>query len=268
MVQYNYANPSEPTEAMSFSLYGLSGYDVQCWNGSAWVNVTGGSITGNNKVWRKLTFSTITTTKIRVLTNASPDGVSRLTEVAAWGYASGSADINWLVADQLGTPRMVLDKTGSLAAVKRHDYLPFGEELVATQGGRTTGLGYSADSIRQKFTSYERDSETNLDYAQARYYASTQGRFTSADPLMASANTSDPQTFNRYTYAMNSPTNITDPSGMLSMNMTSACGQWCQDWGTIPDVVHGGNRNGRAHLLLICYLSVNLISQRKGILVW
>src|SRR2546421_3807625 len=30
----------------------------------------------------------------------------------------GSADVEWLVADQLGTPRMVVDKTGSLAGVK------------------------------------------------------------------------------------------------------------------------------------------------------
>ena len=41
---------------------------------------------------------------------------------------------HWLVDDQLGTPRMVFDHTGGLAATKRHDYLPFGEELVATQG--------------------------------------------------------------------------------------------------------------------------------------
>ncbi|MCM3874260.1 MAG: RHS repeat-associated core domain-containing protein, partial [Pyrinomonadaceae bacterium] len=196
------------------------------WNGSAWATVTGGSVTGNNKVWRRFNFSAISTTKIRVLTNAAPDNWSRLTEVEAWSGTS-SANINWLVADQLGTPRMVIDKTGSLANVKRHDYLPFGEELVALQGVRTTGLGYIADTIRQKFTSYERDGETQLDYAQARYYSSQQGRFTSVDPLMASASTGDPQTFNRYTYALNSPANVTDPSGMLSMNATSACGNGC-----------------------------------------
>jgi len=82
---------------------------------------------------------------------------------------------------------MTLDKTGSLAAVKRHDYLPFGEELFATQGGRTTALGYTSDNIRQKFTGYERDYSSGLDYAQARYYSSIQGRFTSVDPLLSSA---------------------------------------------------------------------------------
>jgi hypothetical protein len=32
---------------------------------------------------------------------------------------------------------MILDHTGSLANMKRHDYLPFGEELVAPTGGRS-----------------------------------------------------------------------------------------------------------------------------------
>ncbi|HKR60080.1 MAG TPA: RHS repeat-associated core domain-containing protein [Pyrinomonadaceae bacterium] len=128
--------------------------------------------------------------------------------------AQGNATINWLVADHLGTPRMIFDKTGFLANVKRHDYLPFGEELFAGAGGRTTSNGYSGDTVRQKFTSYERDNETGLDYAQARYYSSAQGRFTSIDPLMRSARIGEPQTFNRYSYVLNKPMNSTDPTGL------------------------------------------------------
>ena len=56
----------------------------------------------------------------------------------------------------LGTPRMIFDQTGAVDKMKRHDYLPFGEELVATEGGRTTAMGYAADTLRQKFTSKER----------------------------------------------------------------------------------------------------------------
>ncbi len=77
------------------------------------------------------------------------------------GCSSGGADIEWLVADQLGTPRMIFDKTGSLANTKRHDYLPFGEELFANTGLRTGTIGYSVnDGIRQKFTQKERNNET------------------------------------------------------------------------------------------------------------
>ncbi|MFH4233950.1 hypothetical protein WAJ75_23375, partial [Acinetobacter baumannii] len=39
-------------------------------------------------------------------------------------------------------------------------------------------------------------------------------RFTSVDPLTASATIRNPQTFNRYAYALNSPYKFTDPLGL------------------------------------------------------
>lgn len=126
-------------------------------------------------------------------------------------------EVDWLVADHLGTPRMVLNKTGSLASVRRHDYLPFGEEfggpLISLLGGRTTGQGYIGDNVRQKFTSKERDVETGLDYFNARYYGTSQGRFTSIDPLVATGRPSQPQSWNRYAYVLNNPSRLVDPDG-------------------------------------------------------
>lgn len=56
---------------------------------------------------------------------------------------------------------MVVDKSGSLAGIKRHDYLPFGEELGAGVGGKSPAQGYTAsDNVRQKFTGKKRDGET------------------------------------------------------------------------------------------------------------
>jgi RHS repeat-associated protein len=122
----------------------------------------------------------------------------------------------WLVPDHLGTPRMVVNKSGSLSDIKRHDYLPFGEELFAGTGGRTTAQGYSAsDGVRQKFTAKERDNETGLDYFGARYYASSQGRFTSADPLyIEMGRLGDPQQLNLYAYTRNNPLKFIDPLGL------------------------------------------------------
>lgn len=126
----------------------------------------------------------------------------------------GGGDIKWLVADQLGTPRMIFDKNGSLANTKRHDYLPFGEEIIS-QGGRDAAHGYgSVEGVRQKYTGYEHDDETMLDYAHARYYGSVQGRFTSPDPFAGSATVGSPQTFNRYAYVGNNPANLNDPTGL------------------------------------------------------
>jgi RHS repeat-associated protein len=125
---------------------------------------------------------------------------------------------------------MVFDQTGDLANVKRHDYLPFSEELIAPISGRTTAQGYAGDGVRHQFTSYERDNETGLDFAQARYYGSSKGRFTSADPYTIVLETqfaangekaqsqfttylSNPQRWARYTYSLNNPMLYTDPHG-------------------------------------------------------
>jgi YD repeat-containing protein len=170
----NYTQENTPTETQTFTLYGLIAFTVQYWNGSAWTTIPNGNVTGNDKVWRKFTFSPITTSKIRVTINQVPDSWSRVVEIQAFGTSAGGEKVQWLVPDHLGSPRIVLDQTGSLVNVKRHDYLPFGEELFAGTGGRTIAQGYSADGIRQQFTSKERDTETGLDYFLARYYSSTQ----------------------------------------------------------------------------------------------
>lgn len=149
-------------------------------------------------------------------TNASPSSPQK-----EYGYRNGqllvtaepSAQIHWLVTDQLGPPRMIFDQSGSLANVSRHDYLPFGEELSAGIDGRLTTQGYVGDSARQKFTQKERDIETGLDYFGVRYYASMQGRFTGADAFWKDSHLADPQSWNKYAYARNNPLKYVDPSG-------------------------------------------------------
>jgi RHS repeat-associated protein len=68
--------------------------------------------------------------------------------------------------------------------------------------------------FRADSTGKERDTETGLDYFLARYYSGAQGRFTTADPYMPSADTRDPQSWNRYVYARNNPLRFIDPNGL------------------------------------------------------
>ncbi len=140
-------------------------------------------------------------------------GSLALAELQIW---SAAAKLQWMVADQLGTPRMIVEKSGSLAAVSRHDYLPFGEELFAGTASRTTVQGYSAaDGVRQKLAGSERDNETTLDFMQARYFSSAQGRFTSYDPLFVNLKRLiDPQRLNLYSYCRNNPLKYTDKDGV------------------------------------------------------
>ena len=97
-LQDNYNAPVEPTESTTFSLGGLTAYQVEYWSGSAWVAIPNGSVSGNNKVWKKLSFAPLTTPKIRVLSSASPDNYSRLTEVEAWTGPSPAPRYNLALA--------------------------------------------------------------------------------------------------------------------------------------------------------------------------
>jgi RHS repeat-associated protein len=53
----------------------------------------------------------------------------------------------------------------------------------------------------------------NVDVGRARNYNYIQGRWISPDPDNASAQPSDPQTWNVYAYARNNPATLTDPTG-------------------------------------------------------
>ena len=90
--------------------------------------------------------------------------------------------------------------------------LPFGEDLSTPQ--RTTALGYVSDNTRQRFTGYEKDQESGLDYAGARYYSNQHGRFTSVDPIkMKRDRVIDPQRINLYAYVRNNPFKFVDKTG-------------------------------------------------------
>ncbi len=141
---------------------------------------------------------------------------------------SGDERLKWLVTDHLGSTRMEADKSGRLnddsstpsvlEGIRRHDYLPFGEELNASVGAQrsVTGVGYEppASNMRMRFTDKERDTETGLDYFGARYFASVQGRFTGVDPIfIAPKRLIDPQAINLYAYTRNNPLKFVDPDG-------------------------------------------------------
>jgi RHS repeat-associated protein len=144
---------------------------------------------------------------------------------AEYGPVTGSGT-SYLTADHLGSTRVVTDSTG--LPQRCYDYLPFGEEIPNNIGGRAALTCYSSgaypappDIETQKFTGKERDAETGLDYFGARYFSGAQGRFTSPDPLLTSAKLGNPQTWNRYSYAIDNPLRYTDPTGMYVEDDTS-----------------------------------------------
>ena len=90
----------------------------------------------------------------------------------------------------------VLDQLGSAGT-----YFPWGEDKGSTNPQNTWS-----------FATYWRDSGTNLDYANNRYYSNAYGRFMTPDPY--SGGTTDPQSWNKYSYTRGDPVNRSDPSGL------------------------------------------------------
>jgi len=99
--------------------------------------------------------------------------------------------------DQLSI-RLQSDSNGDVTGQQGH--YPFGESWYAQNA-----------TTKWEFTSYERDSESGNDDATGRTYTSRLGRFASADVL--GGQLPNPQSLNRFAYALNSPSNYWDPSG-------------------------------------------------------
>jgi RHS repeat-associated protein len=111
--------------------------------------------------------------------------------------------VYYYFADHLGTSREIV-QSGSTTPCYDADFTPYGVEMPNTN---TCAQNY-------KFTGKERDTESGLDNFDARYDASSMGRFMSPDPGNAGADYSDPQSWNAYAYVGNEPMNETDPDGM------------------------------------------------------
>jgi RHS repeat-associated protein len=115
--------------------------------------------------------------------------------------------------DWLGTKRFVANADGTKAETCTG--LPFGD------GPPCTGTG--SDPSPQHFTGKERDTESGLDYFGARYYGSNMGRMMSPDPGNIGANPANPQSWNMYSYSLNNPLTMTDPSGLYVCADSSKC---------------------------------------------
>jgi hypothetical protein len=93
-VQDNYQAPSDPTPTMTFAQYGLTDFQVQYWTGSQWLTVPNGIVSGNNLVWRQVTFGALTTSSIRVWVTGALNTFSRITEVEAYSAVANSVTVS------------------------------------------------------------------------------------------------------------------------------------------------------------------------------
>jgi len=132
----------------------------------------------------------------------------------------------YLSWDHIGSTRLVTDQNAT--PVARHDFLPFGGEIIGAYASRPSLWG-TTDYVDPKFTGQFRDTESGLDFFNSRYHAQAMGRLLSADPAQAGADAMNPQTWNGYAYTINSPLVFTDPDGMDPFDGGGDTGDPCID---------------------------------------
>jgi len=81
-LQDNFANPVDPSATLTFTQYGVTDFQVQGWNGAAWITL--GSVSGNNLVKRTVSFAAFSTRRIRINITGALASYSRITEIEAW----------------------------------------------------------------------------------------------------------------------------------------------------------------------------------------
>jgi RHS repeat-associated protein len=133
--------------------------------------------------------------------------------VAIRTLRSNSAnDTRYLHKDHLGSVDSITNESG--AVVQRLSFDAFGKRRSASSwsGSLTSGDWTSIAAITHRgFTFHEQLDNVELVHMNGRVYDPLIGRFISADPFIQAPLMS--QSLNRYSYVMNNPLSITDPSG-------------------------------------------------------
>jgi RHS repeat-associated protein len=124
--------------------------------------------------------------------------------VATVDTTGSTSVVNFVIGDGLGTPRVVIDGTGT--AIWSWAYLgnPFGEQ-------QPTSNGYV---LNLRFPGQYYDAESGTNYNVNRNYESATGRYLQSDPMGLAGGIST------YTYVGNSPLGYIDP---LGLNVTMTC---------------------------------------------
>jgi RHS repeat-associated protein len=118
-----------------------------------------------------------------------------------------------MLRTSLGSASAMSDANGNLVGTVTR-YYPFG-------GVRTGEVGGPNNVTDMGFTGHKHNDDLGLIYMNARFYVPGIGRFASADTIVP--NPANPQAFNRYSYVINNPLRLIDPSGHIYYEPSCDC---------------------------------------------
>jgi RHS repeat-associated protein len=124
----------------------------------------------------------------------------------------GSVSTYYVASDHLGSGDVVMDSSANVLA--RESFTPFGARRGSNWQGNPTSGDYSEfDAItRRGFTNHEMLDGVSLIHMNGRVYDPYLGRFLSPDRVIPSIGAS--QSLNPFSYVMDNPLTLTDPSGL------------------------------------------------------
>jgi RHS repeat-associated protein len=135
-----------------------------------------------------------------------------------------TTELDWTHEDRLGSIVAITDANGNLKEAMGFD--AWGSRR---QPGGTVGVTPSTTQVTETtddkgFTGQEMLDPLELVHLNGRVYDPLVGKFVSADPHIT-----DPlngQNYNRYSYVLNNPTNLTDPTGFDVVQEVEVTGHW------------------------------------------
>jgi len=130
--------------------------------------------------------------------------IATLAHGASAGVNDGSG-LQYLLTDHLGSVVAIINASGTLTSQQR--YLPFGQVRTDLNGPRITATDFG-------YTGQRNNSYINLLDYKSRWMDPLLGRFVSPDSIIPNA--ANPQNLNRYSYVVNRPINLNDPTGHTS----------------------------------------------------
>ncbi len=121
-----------------------------------------------------------------------------------------ATELDWTHLDRLGSPIAISDQNGVLKEKMAYD--AWGKRRNLSDSGTPNTLDGVVDN--KGYTGHEMLDQLDLVHMNGRVYDPLVAKFLSGDPFVQ-----DPingQSYNRYSYVLNNPTNLTDPTGFQS----------------------------------------------------
>jgi RHS repeat-associated protein len=141
-------------------------------------------------------------------------GSDGVTAQVTFNEAAATNTVEYVHTDKMGTPTVISNSAGAVNERMYDD--PFGQHIdfygdVLSPSGIGGSPNTASGDVRIGFTGQEKDDEMGLVNMRGRMYDPAARHLLSADPHVTQP--ANAQSYNRYSYVMNNPTNLTDPSG-------------------------------------------------------